>query len=379
MSPSMQGATLPLLSCNGDAPIFGDIILPDGRPGRIVAITFSPRREDSNSHIAPRIVTIALARQTTDLHQVLARTRRLLAAVCMAALVLALVLLAFMVRRGLRPVSSLSEQIGDVGEDDLSARIEEGDTPAELMPIVDRLNDLLDRLEAALHRQRCFTGNVAHELRTPLAGLRAKLELALSRDRDPEDYRRFLVDCAEINRHMRHIVETLLHLARLDSRQTELRVEPIEIDNLVSSCWSCLQAQASVRAITFTKRTNGADESVSTDRDSLRLVIHNVLENAVCYAKTGGTIGLTISRIRAQVSIVVQNPVDNPGSIDPQRIFDRFWRADSSWNGRQQLHMGLGLPLCRAVMGHLGGSIEAAITSPDIFTIKVTLPACLSR
>jgi two-component system sensor histidine kinase QseC len=318
-------------------------------------------------------VTLVVGREIAGLQATLAVVRGLLVGVGILAVMLSAGVLAWVVRRSLGPIDRLGAQIAKVGEDDLSARIDAAGIPQELAPVVGRLNDLLARLEAAFQRERRFTGNVAHEMRTPLAGLRSKLELALSRDRAPEAYREALGDCLDIDLQMQGMVENLLHLARADAGQLEVRREPVDLAEVFQKCWEPLGARARRRGLSVEWCLN-VPGTVETDRDQLRLVLQNILDNAVGHANDRGSIRVA-ARADRDVAVLT---VSNTGSIlsadEVHHVFDRFWRGDASCRDAGDSRCGLGLPLCKTIIEQLDGAIEATTSADGKFTISIRLP-----
>lgn len=371
-SSSLKQANLARLTGPHDVPTFRSVRLPGGEPGRMVGLTFVPRQENAATD-APTTVTLVVGRETSALTASLQRIRRTLVSVGLISVGFAGAVWAWVVRRGLRPLDELSRRIAGLGADDLTARLDAAGAIKELRPVVERLNDLLVRLEAAFQRERRFTGDVAHELRTPLAGLRAKLEVALSRDRVSEAYREAMRDGLRINSHMQRTVENLLHLARADAGQLELHRQPVDLPEVVRECWSSLAEKATGRKLSVDWRLETMD-AVETDREQLHLVIQNVLDNAVAHANDGGRIMVSAWGDNGWTRLTVSNT----GSMVPNeqigRVFDRFWRGDATFGRPGQFHCGLGLPLCKAVMGQLGGTIEAEASTTGDFTVTVRLP-----
>ncbi len=373
-SPSLQEGNLDRPAGTYDAPAFQSVLLPDGRAGRIVGLTFVPRQEfDGAPTDFPMTVTLVVGREIGGLQSTLARVRRILISVCLGAVALSAGVLAWVVRRSLKPIDKLTKQISDVGEDDLSTSIDAAGIPKELLPVVDRLNDLLARLDAAFQRERRFTGDVAHELRTPLAGLRSKLELALSRDRTSDAYRKSIDDCLRINLHMQRMVENLLHLARADAGQLEVRREPVDLPALVRECWRPLEAKANARGLSVEWNLNELAH-VETDRDKLQLVVQNVVDNAVDHANEQGQVTVSTWAENGAIALTVANTGSTVARDHVQQVFDRFWRGDSSFRQTGEAHCGLGLPLCKAVVEKLGGSITASASPEGVFTITIRLP-----
>src|SRR5205823_192888 len=121
------------------------------------------------------------------------------------------------------------------------------EVPSELAPVVNRLNDLLTRLHAAFDRERSFTANVAHELRTPLAGLVTTLEVCRSRAREPQAYQAVIERCLGITQGLRSMIENLLTLARADSRQLQVHLEDVDVNAFLKQCWDEFELAAAAR------------------------------------------------------------------------------------------------------------------------------------
>ena len=337
------------------------VTLPDGRTGRQAAFVFRPVQdlEDAPPN-PPATLVLAVARDTDELDATIARLGRVLVIVGFAMTLVCVALLAIVVRLGLRPVTDLARSISELREGDLAKRIDGARTPQELRPVVDRLNELLRRLEAAFSRERELTAEVAHELRTPIAGLRATIEVALDRVRTPERYRSALDDCLAICIQTERVVESLLSLARLDAGMVAVKREPVDLDEIVRSV---IAARGKVAI-----ETELAAGSLATDPDKLRVIVQNLVDNAISYAEPGGAI-----RVETTDTTLV---VSNPTSItDASRVFERFWRADQARSAGA--HAGLGLPLCKKLVELLGGTIRADARDRR-FSVTVVLPAATS-
>lgn len=371
-SQSLANGDLPRLAGPVWAPEFSTLQLPSGRPGRAVGIEFAPRTDQEEVPADTGwTVTLVVAAETSGLQATLLRVRGMLIGVGLLAIGLSAAVVSWVVHRNLRPVDRLSGEIAGVAAADLSVRIEACGIPRELVPVVDRLNDLLARLEAAFARERRFTGDVAHELRTPLAGMGAKLELALARDRPPETYRGAMNDALAINLQMQRIVENLLHLARADAGQLQFRREPVDVVALLRECWEPLEARARARGLELEWRLN-VSRAASADRDALRRIFQNLFDNAVVYAEPASRIGVSAVNEGHVLLLSVANRTQLPPD-DVSHVFERFWRADPARQHQDETRCGLGLSLCRALVEQLGGSITAVVRS-RVFTVTVRLP-----
>ena len=123
------------------------------------------------------------------------------------------------------------------------------ETPLELQPVQTRLNELLVRLQAAFLREKTLTADIAHELRTPLSGIRSTLEVALHRDRDDGEYRESMRNCLEICSQTQRIVETLLTLARLEDGRESVDRSCVDVEHVLLDCWQSFVERANDRAL----------------------------------------------------------------------------------------------------------------------------------
>jgi len=371
-SPSLEGRDLRLIEGPVEQPACESAALPDGRSGRILGIRFTPRSDGKAGSPGQSLeVTLVLGRETAGIERTLAQIKVAMAAVGLAAVLVSVGVLDWSVRRGLRPVARLAAQIGDVGESDLSARIDPAGIPSELLPVVDRLNDLLGRLQSAFQRERRFTADVAHELRTPLAGVRSTLEVALLKEREPEGYRKAMEESLGINQQMHRMVENLLSLARADASQLEVMNQEVDLGALIRECWNPLARAASERGISVDWHLQEPC-ILQSDQGKLRLVLQNILSNAATYTADRGQIRIQSASKDGQIELTVANTGSSLSPEGVERVFDRFWRGDASRRSSGQ-HCGLGLSLCRTLLELLGGSISAESGTGGEFRIVVRL------
>ena len=250
-----------------------------------------------------------------------------------------------------------------MGLADLKERIAVESSPAELVPIVQRLNEMLERLDAAFVRERAFTGNVAHELRTPLAGIKAAIEVFADQPRDPAEYRRVLGECAVAVELMHRMVESLLSITRLGAGQITLRLEPVPLAPFVHACWEHIEKRNKRIDVEW---AISDDAAVDADPHLLRSICTNLLDNAASYVNDGGSIRIVGHRADGQIELSVSNTGSTVSSEEVAKVFEPFWRADASRTSGGR-HCGLGLTLTRGYTELMGGSAHA--TSADgVFT-----------
>jgi two-component system heavy metal sensor histidine kinase CusS len=276
------------------------------------------------------------------------------------------------VRQGLRPLDALVAHIAAIRQDELSTLLPAKRMPAEVAPVVERLNDLLRRLEEAFRRERAFTADAAHELRTPLTGMRSTLEVALARPRTGDDYRQAMTECLHIIRHMQEMVDNLLTLARLEGGQTALRIEPVIVGELLQATLRPFADKARSRGIAIESRVSGG-LVCTTDHNSLAMIFTILLANAAEYTNDGGRIEIVARRLGASVELTIANTGCRLSQEEARHVFERFWRGDASRTGTG-IHCGLGLPLVHRAAASIGGTVTADVDD-GMFTVRLMLPA----
>lgn len=372
-----------------DEPQFASATLPDGRPGRVVGITFIPRRDDeigadddertaeslagsSAEQFSPPPVTLVVAGDVLDLNRSMARLRLLLVGVLGAAVPLSLLVAAPLVRLGLRPLRATAERIAAIDDHHLGARLDAAAAPREVQSVIDRLNDLLARLAEAMERERAFSANVAHELRTPLAGLRSLLEVALSRPREAGDYRGTLARCLQISEQTGALVENLLMLARIDAGQCSTRLDVVSLNDALQEAWQPFADRAAERGLKV--GWEAADcLGVQTDVETLRVIVRNLLDNAVGHADDAGTIRIAAERVGDRVRLRVSNSGSRLSPEQSRHVFERFWRGDAA-RGDTGRHAGLGLPLSRELARLIGATLSVTSELDGEFVALLDLP-----
>lgn len=359
------------------APTYRRVTLPDGRPGRLAGIAFHPRQEHDDTRQEPgdigqrETATLVIGRETVALDAQLARIRWLLLGTVLASMIVSAAVLALVVTRGLRPVNRLAGQISAIGEGDLGARVGTEDAPTELEPLIDRLNDLLTRFEVAFAREKGFTADMAHELRTPLAGLLTTVEVALSKQRDAEAYRQALSTSLLIIQRTQAMVDNLLSLARLEAGQVKVSREPVSLDDLLHECWRPFEQRAGQRGLQVDWRIEEMC-AVQTDREQLQHILCNLFDNAVAYVDHKGRVLIECSAKDGCIELQVSNTGSALSQDQAQHAFDRMWRGDSA-RSQTDRHCGLGLALSRKIAAVLGASLAIESTAGGMFRVKLTL------
>jgi signal transduction histidine kinase len=354
---------------DGDLPkrtgVF-DLTLPDGRRGRAFGIAFAPRDERARP---PTELILVLAEGVEAVEAAGDAVRARFVLLGLIALALVGAATAWTLARELRPLRALSAALARIDHRHLAIRLPVAGQPAELAAPVRTLNRLLARLDASFAREREFTANVSHELRTPLAGLRMLLEVS-ARAPQPGDGAAALAIVVQ----MCQVVESLLMLARLDAghdvgdggAQLAFARDRVALRAVVDEAWAPHAAAAAERGLAM-RNLVAADAVVIAERDKLRVVIANLLSNAVAYTAAGGWIEVSGGDGDggdgggAVLDVTDSGPAIPEGDLE--RIFDRMWRGDAA-RAAAGVHCGIGLSLARGLAEAMGMSLTAA-NRPD--------------
>ena len=276
-----------------------------------------------------------------------------------------------MVRRGLAPHEELGDQIQGQDESELDQPFSLPGASIELAPVIDRLNGFRERVGSAIEREHDFAAHAAHELRTPLAGLRSTLEVSLSRERDPGEYRESEQTALKITTQLERLVGRLLELARSASPSAVVRPERFELRPLALESWIPYSDAAAERGVLLEIAVDPGLE-VTSDRQLLGRVFQNLLENLGNYADEGSMARFTATRRGENVVVVEENAYAGLDEEWVRHAFDAFWRSDDARSAVGR-HAGLGLALCLQLVELLSGTISAS-GDAGRFCVTIVLP-----
>jgi signal transduction histidine kinase len=246
----------------------------------------------------------------------------------------------WLVNRAITPLNHISQLAETIGPAKMDVRLPTENIPLEILPLVRAMNSALDRLAQALQRQREFNANAAHQLRTPLAVLRANIDTV----ENPQVVNSIRVDVD----HMSRIVSQLLVDARLDTACFNLD-EVIDLNALAADTAASFAPLALASNRTIELLRSDAPALVRTNSFALREALGNLIENAIAHTLAGSSVRVRVTN-RPSIEVIDSGP----GIPVEQRsfVFERFWRADQNTSGA-----GLGLSIVDRIMKTLNGSV----------------------
>ncbi|RBQ14233.1 sensor histidine kinase [Spongiactinospora rosea] len=309
-------------------------------PGRPIPIPIPTGNFLFRTATTPQGVTVTVSASLNEIDQRLVTLGWILALTVCALSALVAAVLWTTIGRALRPVERIRATVADITSRDLTRRVPEPTTRDEIGRLATTMNATLDRLDQALRQQRSFAADASHELRSPLAALRAELELALNDPGDP-DWQAAMRAALQDAERLERLAADLLLLARTDAEEPA-RHAPVELSALIAG-------QGARRAMV---RTRLVPAVVNGNAGQLERLVTNLLDNAERHARTQITVSLTADRDQ----VILRVADDGPGvpEEDRDRIFERFTRLDNARN-RETGGAGLGLAIAKAIaIGHNG-------------------------
>ncbi len=276
-------------------------------------------------------------------------------------------------RRSLDELQALTEVASRTDVDNLAEAIPRSGNGDEFDKLTQVFNEMRTRLQTSFLQVRQFTLAASHELKTPLAIMRAEVETALQslpeQDSTQRQWMENLVD--EVDR-MARIVDQLTFLSKADTGMIKLEIQPVNLTALVHDAMEDAQTLASTNHITVTCQAD-PNVIVPADPSRLRQLLLNLVDNAVKYNVPGGTISILLASSLAGVNLIIRN-TGVPLPLDQQaRVFDRFFRGDYH-EGRDVEGSGLGLNIVRWIVASHAGTVTFQCDATGLTTLHVILP-----
>lgn len=272
--------------------------------------------------------------------------------------------------RALGPLETAAQKMEAVGVADLTTRVPTPRDNDEVGRMVLALNRMLDRVARSVEQMQRFTADAAHELRTPLTVLRTGLEITLTRERTPAEYRAALGDALQATERLTRLAEDLLALARLDAGMVPAsEMAPVDVTELLQDLADAWRSRASELAVDFDLAPTPGLTIQGRLADLYRL-LNNLIDNALRHSPAGGVVSLDSRRDEESVRISISD--DGPGIApgEEQKLLDRFYRGRGEKTGGS----GLGLSIADMIARAHGGEIRLANRAAGGCVATLTLP-----
>lgn len=282
-----------------------------------------------------------------------------------------LALVWFALARGLSPLAQLQERIRARRPDDLSP-IDSSQVPEEISPLVGSLNDMLARLSQTIEMQKRFIADAAHQMKTPLAGMRMQSELAL-RQLDPDEIHRSLEQLAKSSESATRLVNQLLALARAENLpHTGLGFEEIDLNELARGTVQDWVQVSFANRLDLGFEAADAPVTIAGNAMMLRELLSNLIDNALRYTPAGGSVTVRVRHDAERAILDVEDTGPGIAPAERARVFERFYRI----LGSGAAGSGLGLAIVREIAQQHGAEVDL-FSNPRSFARQ--LPGCLFR
>ncbi len=336
-----------------------------------------------NGHMA-RIIQVASSLE--DVEDALRTLFIILVIAVPSALLVASLGGQFLANQALKPVDNITQTARMITSQNLNQRIKSLKVKDEISRLIETFNEMISRLDQSFHQIKQFSSDASHELKTPLTILKGEVEVALRKERTPQDYEQILrSNLEEINR-MSKIVDNLLLLARTETGEIRLFKEEVNLSQIMSEVVTQLTKLAHAKDLQIVATNHYEDIPLYGDALRIREMLLNLIENSIKYTEPGGSISVSLEKNAPLslpgkeegsydgVKIVVSDTGIGITKEDQERIFGRFFRVDKARSGEQG-GSGLGLSICKWIVeAHQGEiSVESELGKGSRFIVRLPI------
>ena len=269
-------------------------------------------------------------------------------------------------KKATQPIREITEKITRITAENLNERVMVRQTGDEIEELAETFNSLMDRLDSAFRRERQFIGDVAHELKTPLATLTGEIELALAKKRKTKEYERAL---KEASIDARRLGETLANILDLAWSQTDAKLERVDLSAAVGDLYEVAKKLALAKHITA-KNDIKQGIYVLGRKDKLFRAILNLIDNAIKYTSEKGRVEIGLRKERGFAVVKIADNGTGIGRADLPHIFERFYRGKKT----ETTGSGLGLPIAQAIALAHRGKLKVVSSKGGGTTAIIFLP-----
>ena len=273
-------------------------------------------------------------------------------------------------RTGLAPLRRFNQLAASIGTRSLNRRLSMAGLPVELARTAAEFNAMLERIDEGYRKLEDFAGDLAHEMRTPVATLMGRTQVALSRHRSGDELRAVLEGNVDELERLAALIGDMLFIARAEHNVVPIERTAVDLALEARRVVDYLSTIAEEKSLILDVR--GSAPSLQADRLMVQRAITNLLSNAIRHAETGSTVGVDVGTAGKLATLAVTNVGEGISPADQERIFERFYRVDQG-RARGQGGSGLGLAIVRSIATLHGGSIAVA-SAEGRTTFTLSLP-----
>lgn len=276
--------------------------------------------------------------------------------------------------RAFAPIDRLIQAARAIQAGNLQQRVPVPRARDEVRRLAATLNEMIERLEQVFLRQRRFVADASHELRTPVAVIRSKADMALLSVYSPDDYLRLFSSISTEAQRLSHLLADLLVLARMDERQMHLDKESVRLDQLVQAVAAEAQPLADQHQVTLQVQAN-TPVTILGDEARMIQVVMNLLENAMSYTNPGGQVTLCVQQDGKQAKLTVEDTGIGIAKEHLPHLIERFYRVDLARAQTDRSHSGLGLSIVDGIVKAHDGILQIESQPGQGSTFHIILPS----
>ncbi len=348
-------------SKNDTNNIFGNITLP-GYPNKLRIVSGQIGQG------------LALQVGSSFIHdeKILNLFKRMTLMVTFPLLILSAVAGWFLARNALKDVAEVTLTAEKITGGDYNQRVRLKQNAWEIQKLADTFNIMLDRIQALIKGMKEVTDNIAHDLRSPLTRIRGKAERAIVSNSDLPHYRDMAASTIEECDNLIDMINTMLDITEAEAGVERIELETVALNDLIRAACELFDPIARDKDIRLTPVLPENQIYIHADKHKLQRLVTNMIENGIKYNRPGGSVVITVAPTNQWIEIQVEDTGIGIPAQDLEKIFDRFYRCDTS---RSEPGLGLGLSLAQAIAKTSGGDItvESTINEGSRFTVRLPL------
>lgn len=292
---------------------------------------------------------------------------------CFFTLLLLFILSRKIAQKSTKPIRDIIEISNTITHNNLSSRIPLPSHKDELYELSVTINNLLDRIEYAIEREKSFTSYASHEFRTPLSVLKGTMEVLIRKPRSETEYKEKITSCIKEVDKLNEMVEQLLVLTRYEEGKRSLNYDNYPLEDLINNsvCLFCdviLNKKLEIKTAVFPKNI-----SVYTDEHSFTTILNNLISNAIKYSNDGGFVEIKTYQKHKQLVIEIKNTGSGISKEELEHIFEKFYRSYTPEH-RESNGFGLGLPIVKRFCSLLDIKIEITSEINKNTLVKLIIP-----
>jgi len=312
---------------------------------------------------------VAVAREGSEV--VLETLRHILLATYPIIFIILFFVARFIAGRSIKPINDIIDTSNRITRDNLTERIPLPHNKDELYILSDTINQLLDRIEKTIEREKSFTSYASHEFRTPLAVLKGTLEVLIRKPRQQTEYEEKVKYCIHEIDRLNHLVDELLILTRFENQKQSLHIEDVDINSTFNDILKYLSVNIRQKNISINYDVASENIHIQTDKYLFSTILSNILSNAIKYSHQNGNVEIQIRKENNSVNCNIKDTGIGIPEKDMEKIFDKFYRSTDHADIKG---FGLGLPIVKRFCHLLNIKFEIVSKEGEGTTVKLRIP-----